>query len=131
MPAIIEKKLQGIVRITENGYYYFNVPKNTGTALPNALDNSALEEVYIIVENIAEPEIEIYLPKISDFNLAWNPKIYVLCKTVGGGDFYVKLNSYSSETYTDWLNQEGLTQTNILGSTLFVHILDNNYWLVK
>ena len=74
--------------------------------------------------------VNIYLPKISDFNGGWNTKIYILCKANSRfGSVYI--NSYSSETYKDFINQKEVTRVNILGNTQFVHIVDNNYWLAK
>ena len=122
--------LQGVVRITENGDYNLVLPYNGDRAL-NGLATYNIEEVFIIVEEILElTTVNIYLPKISDFNGGWNTKIYVLCKASGRlGSVY--LNSYVSETYTDFLNQKDDTFVNIAGSTQLVHIVDNNYWLVK
>jgi|688.fasta_scaffold102210_6 hypothetical protein len=124
------KTLQGVIRITENGDYNLVLPSN-GARAQNELAINNVEEVFLIVENISSPAINIYLPKISDFNGGWNTKIYFLSKAVGGRDLYVNINSYSSETYTDWLNQEGITTTTGLGQNFFIHIQDNNYWLVK
>ena len=132
---MITKTLQGVVRITEadNGDDIQLVLPNNGMRAQNGLAINNIEEVFLVVEPIDRPKINIILPKISDFNGGWNTKIYVLCKppiNAERGD-YVNLNSYSSEIYTDWLNVEGVTQTNIMSNTLFVHILDNNYWLTK
>jgi hypothetical protein len=127
---MITKTLQGVVRITENGDYNLVLPTN-GARAQNDLAINNIEEVFLIVENIPNPAINIYLPKISDFNGGWNTKIYFLGKAVGDRGYYVNIYSYSSETYTDWLNQEGLTTTSGVGQNLFIHIQDNNYWLVK
>ena len=127
---MITKTLQGVIRITENGDYNLVLPNN-GARAQNELAIYNIEEVFIIVEEILElTAVNIYLPKISDFNGAWNTKIYILCKAIGRfGNVYI--NSYSSETYKDFINQKDSTLVNIAGNTQFVHIVDNNYWLAK
>ena len=132
---MITKTLQGVVRITEadNGDDVQLVLPNNGMRAQNDLAINNIEEVFLVVEPIDRPKINIILPKISDFNGGWNTKIYFLCKpsiNFERGD-YLNINSYSSETYTDWLNQEGNTQAQGQGQTLFIHILENNYWLLK
>lgn len=137
----IEKTLQGIVRITENGDYNLVLPSNgvaTQVGLP--LQNA---DVYIIVEEILEPiNVNIYMPKISDFNGGWNPKFYFLNKNnFINGDSSSSINSYSSETYSDWINTNGNTSYNfgvisflrepIDNRYLSMNIIDNNYWLIQ
>jgi len=124
------KTLQGVIRITEGGDYNLVLPSN-GARAQNDLAIYNIEEVFIIVEEILETTVNIYLPKISDFNGAWNTKIYILCKAIGGRFSNVYINSYSSETYKDFINQKDVTLVNIAGNTQFVHIVDNNYWLAK
>ena len=136
------KTLQGVVRITENGDYQLVLPNN-GQRAQNGLAINNIEEVFLIVEKVLNPTININLPKISDFNGGWNTKIYVLCKAIASEPFgnYVNIVSYSSITYTDFINQEGNGGFSILinpfiidpnsKNTAFVHILDNNYWLAK
>ena len=123
------KTLQGVIRITEGGDYNLVLPSN-GARAQNDLAIYNIEEVFIIVEEILETTVNIYLPKISDFNGAWNTKIYILCKASGRFS-NVYINSYSSETYKDFINQKDATLVNIAGNTQFVHIVDNNYWLAK
>jgi hypothetical protein len=139
MAIQIQKTLQGVVRITENGNYNLVLPSN-GARAQNGLAINNVEEVFLIVENIPNPAIIISLPKILDFNGGWNTKIYVLCKASGNRSDFVNINSYSSETYTDWINQEGnggisvMLDAFIVGNqsnTAFIHILDNNYWLAR
>ena len=139
MAIQIQKTLQGVVRITENGNYNLVLPSN-GARAQNGLAINNVEEVFLIVENIPNPAIIISLPKILDFNGGWNTKIYVLCKASGNMPDFVNINSYSSETYTDWINQEGnggisiILNPMIAGTqlnTAYIHILDNNYWLAK
>jgi len=123
--ATIQKTLKGIVRITTSDTYEFNLPINTGTALPNALDNSALEEVYIIIEN-PEEEITplIVLPLISTFNNAWNTKIYVINK---GDVSTVATPRVPDEGQPDSINFLGTTS--ITGKTTgYFHIVDYNLW---
>ena len=141
MAIQIQKTLQGVVRITENGNYNLVLPSN-GARAQNGLAINNVEEVFLIVENIPNPAIIISLPKILDFNGGWNTKIYVLCKAIGNSfsSDFVNINSYSSETYTDWINQEGNGGISVMlnafvvgnqSNTAFIHILDNNYWFAK
>lgn len=129
---MIQKILQGIVRIEELGDYNFVLPTNPNAPIQNALSNKVLEDVYIIIENIPVTEFSvlgIYLPKISTFNGAWNSKIHILNKIVTEFRFSETLNSYydvETPANSDWLNQEG-TYTDGLSSCL-LEIVDNNYW---
>jgi hypothetical protein len=130
------KILQGVIRITENGDYNLVLPSN-GARAQNDLAINNIEEVYVIVENIAEPiAVNINLPKISDFNGGWNCKMYLLNKN----NFFdpssiCVINAYSSELYSDYINGEsGISFSNnpmiyYDNRYLFMHILDNNYWL--
>ena len=121
--------LQGVVRITESGNYNLVLPSNgipTQIGLP--LQNA---DVFIVIETILTPDyiINLFLPKISDFNGGWNPKIYILNKNPIGdiGSSGVFLNSYVSETYTDYLTTELRTVFQIFGNPT-VNIFDNNFW---
>ena len=121
------KTLQGVVRITESGDYVFVLPSKSGTALPNALDNQVLEEVYIIVQNLEEPiSVNITLPYISTFNNAWNTKIYVVNKQeqvlitqpkppVEGGEI-------------NWINGIGNLNITIEKGIGYFHIVDSDMY---
>jgi hypothetical protein len=111
---MITRTLQGIVRLSENGAYLFSLPKITGTSLPNALDNSVLEEIYIIVEeNIS---VQIYLPNISEFNNAWNSKIYILAK--GSASIYPTNVEGKPQNYINYFDVKDIS----LGVTAYFHI---------
>ena len=123
------KTLQGVIRITENGDYNLVLPSN-GARAQNDLAINNVEEVYIIVEQIEilPIQVEIMLPKISDFNGGWNTKIYLLTKSrIPTRDSYITLVSYNGETYNDWINTFENQSFQLWGTTS-VHIYDNNYW---
>ena len=120
--------LQGIVRITQQGDYNLVLPSNgvpTQIGLP--LQN---DEIFIVIENIVTPEfvVNLFLPKISDFNGGWNTKIYILNKNDTFMEFTgsVFLNSYASETYTDYLINQ--SESAKLSYNTLVHIFDTNVW---
>jgi hypothetical protein len=123
------KTLQGVIRITEVGDYYLALPDN-GARAQNGLAINNVEEVYIVIETIVTPEyiVNLFLPKISDFNGGWNTKIYILNKNAVGeiGLGSVNLYSYVSETYTDYLINN-ITAINLSTNSL-VHIFDTNVW---
>jgi hypothetical protein len=125
--------LQGIVRITEIGDYNLVLPNNgisTQVGLP--LQN---ENVYVIIESvILDPpnSINIYLPKISDFNGLWNAKIHFLNKNRGFLRSQITLNSYYDnevELNSDWINSESQYQIDLSSYPYnFLQITDYNYW---
>lgn len=116
--------LQGIVRITASGTYDFVLPIQTGTNLPNALDNQVLEEVIISIESPAA-NVTINLPSISSFNNAWNTKIYINNQFANP----LILNSYDDETEVNYINLSGDTNINIAkGRNAYVRIINDNIW---
>jgi hypothetical protein len=127
MPATIQKTLQGVIRLDTSDIYEFVLPKKAGTALPNALDNQVLEEVYIIVEN---PDVgitpQIVLPSVSDFNGAWNVKIYVVNKKESPVVTTPKIPD-DSPLEQDYINFVGNVSLPIK-SICYFHIVDNNLW---
>jgi hypothetical protein len=127
MPTI-QKELQGKIDLVGAGggnIYNFVLPTVIGTALPNALDNQVIEEVYLICDSTAG-SIVINLPSIANFNKAWNCKIYV-CWVAGGNQ--VTLNPYSTEPNEDTLNGfVALTFPNLY-DTYYLHIVADNMWM--
>jgi hypothetical protein len=125
--------LQGTVRITENGDYNLVLPSNgvaTQVGLP--LQN---ENVYVIIESvILDPPnaINIYLPKISDFNGGWNAKIHFLNKNQVLLRGQISLYSYYDnevELNSDWINSESQYQIDLSSYPYnFLQITDYNYW---
>lgn len=125
MPTPTTKVLQGDMTLTE-GFYQLELPVVTGTALPNAFDNSALEEVYIKV--LPGRGTDIYLPAISNFNRAWNIKIYITL--LSAGDVNI-LPIPSTETETNYIN--GATSAfriSNLSSTGYLHIVGDTNWML-
>ena len=120
--------LQGVIHLNESVpavyQYFFELPtQNYPNALPNALDNQVLEEVYIIVDH-NEPT-QIYLPSISSLKNAWGLKIYVI-NMLGGS---VEVFPYSSETGVDTIT--GLTSVTIINKKgcAFLHAVESNMWM--
>jgi len=124
---MITRTLQGVVRITQQGDYNFVLPDN-GARAQNGLGINNVEEVYIVIETIVTPDfiVNLFLPKISDFNGGWNTKIYILNKNGNVVGSSLNLYSYVSETYTDYLINN--YTTTILGANTLVHIFDTNVW---
>ena len=123
---MVTKVLQGVIQIDVVDTYYFVLPRLTGTALPNALDNSVLEEVYINVNTI-EPA-ELYLPSIASFNGSKNVKIYININILGGTAI---IRPYTSESETNYIN--GSIQyfpLNTFGDTAYLHIVSQNNWML-
>ena len=74
---VIQKSLIGKHNLVGGNDYYFSLPAAPiGSAIPTAIDNQVIEEVYILADTTAGA-VNIYLPAISTFNNAWNPKIYI------------------------------------------------------
>lgn len=109
--------------------YNLELPIQTSTALPNALDNSVLEEVYIKVDITAGP-VEINLPAISLFNYAWNTKIYIsLVRGTPGEVNSLTVYPYFSETSVDSINGANNLTFIATYETNYLHIVDNNLWM--
>jgi len=132
---MIQKTLQGIIRITEPDEYILVLPNITNTSLPNALANQVLDEVFIVIDEFTPPyNFKLVLPNISDFKGAWNPKIYILNKNANGIptlDTTAILIAYNDgETYTDYLilNSPSLDLLGAESANTLLHIIDNNIW---
>ena len=123
MPTPTTKVLQGDMTLTE-GTYQLELPVVTGTALPNAFDNSALEEVYIKV--FPGRGTDILLPAISAFNRAWNIKIYITLLDAGD----VVVQPYSGLTETNYINGGGALTISNLSSTGYLHIVGDTNWML-
>lgn len=121
--------LQGVVTITESGDYDLVLPSNgTSTQVGFPIQN---EEVYIIIEGMNTGDVNLNLPKISDFNGAWNTKIYITNKNItGGGRPFTNqfVNSYVSLDYTDSIVFEGSYKYYMTSPSAFIHIYNNNFW---
>jgi len=122
--------LQGVIHINEpvsaNYEIYLVLPtQNYPNALPNALDNQVLEEIYVI--NDHANTTRIYLPSISSLKGAWNPKIHVVQNnpTLPTLEVY----AYSSETGADTII--GAVAVDILTyrETKYLHPVENNLWM--
>ena len=127
MPTI-QKELQGKINLVGAGggnTYNFILPTVIGTALPNALDNQVLEEVYLICDSTAGA-INIYLPDIADFNNAWNTKIYV-CWVAGANA--VTLYPFSTAPKEDTLNGSASKVFANLYDTYYCHIVSDTMWM--
>ena len=126
--AIIQKELQGkinLVGAVGGNTYNFILPTVIGTALPNALDNQVLEEVYLICDDTLG-NIVINLPSIALFNNAWNVKIYVV-KTAGGNS--TRVYPYSTEVgISDTLNGFSFKSL-VTDDAYYLHIVDDNMWM--
>lgn len=120
------KLLQGVTRITAEGDYIFALPQKPNyTTLPNALDNVVLEEVYIIIEESAGTgPVNIFLPAISDFNEAWNCKIYLVNKIKGA---FVLVQKVDDPAQLDFINFTNTIQLEAQ-TTQYLHIVDNHLW---
>jgi len=122
--------LQGVIHIDEpvSAVYdiFLQLPiQNYPNALPNALDNQVLEEIYIEVDH-ANPT-RIYLPSISSLKGAWNPKIHVVQNnpTLPTLEVY----AYSSETGVDTINGSGSISVSGLKGNAYLHPVENNMWM--
>jgi hypothetical protein len=132
MPLIETRTLKGLITLTPllPTQYTFVLPSQTGTSLPNALDNSALEEVYINVDTTNDSEVVILLPAISKFNNAWNTKIYVNWLA---GSNPVRVYPYQGSEVpfiqADNINGAFLIALPIQKSTAYLHIVAPNTWM--
>lgn len=121
---MITKTLQGAISIDDIGQYTFVLPTLTGTALPNALDNSTLEEVYI---NINIGRTDLYLPPISSFKGAKNVKIYINVNNVQGR---IRIFSHTSEFETNTINGTGGFGLTGFGEVAYLHIVSDTNWML-
>jgi len=134
--ATIAKTLKGdinLVGAVGGNIYNFSLPSQSGTALPNALDNSALEEVYIKCD-VSLGGITINLPAISKFNSAWNTKIYISCTGgVPGETNAISVVAYpgTAEPFTanDTINGAPGFFFTLPFETNYLHIVDTNLWM--
>jgi hypothetical protein len=127
----VSKTLRGDINLVGGFEYNFSLPTVSGTALPNANDNSVLEEVYIKCDVTLGP-ITINLPAISTFNLAWNTKVYISC--VGGipgeaNSLIVYSYAGSETTLADTINGNYGISFSALNETNYLHIVDKNLWM--
>lgn len=128
MPTTVTKILGGKMNLVSDGAGYtvnLTLPTVTGTALPNALDNQVIEEVYLICDTTAGGMI-INLPAISALNNAWNVKIYI-CQVAGTNG--VTVYPYSTEMETDTLNGNARLVAQYQYDTYYLHVVSDNMWM--
>lgn len=128
----ITKKLVGRINLVADApsyKVYLELPTTQGTALPNALDNQTLEEVYIICDTTLG-DITIYLPSITVFNSAWNVKIYI-CQASGSDGVTIIPFAGSDEPVInpDTLNGEDTVTMSAQYDTYYLHIVADNMWM--
>jgi len=124
MAEPITKILQGAVSINLSTETYFTLPTIIGTSLPNALDNSALEEVYVSVNATGA---DLTLPAISAFKGAKNVKIYF---TITDIEASVTIRAYSSETETNRINGKANFIFSGIGQVAYLHIVSATNWML-
>lgn len=124
MAEPITKILQGAVSIDLSTETIFTLPTIIGTSLPNALDNSALEEVYVSVNASGA---DLTLPAISLFNGAKNVKIYF---TITDIEASVTIRPYSSETETNTINGFSFRTLSGIGQVAYLHIVSATNWML-
>ena len=122
--------LQGVIHLNESVpavyQYFFELPtQNYPNALPNALDNQVLEEVYIIVDH--PYGTRLFLPSISSLRGAWNLKIYVVNNNIGFPTLEVM--SYSNETSADTINGSQIVSVDYYKGASSFHPIENNMWM--
>lgn len=132
MPTTVTKKLIGKINLTSDGAGYvanLEVPTVQGTALPNAIDNQTVEEIYIICDTTLG-EMTINLPRISTFNNAWNPKIYI-CQASGDNGVTVVPAPSSLDPYLAANTINGNTQIGLANQydTYYLHIVADLMWM--
>ena len=128
----ITKKLIGRINLVADGPLYaanLELPTIQGTALPNALDNQTLEEVYIICDTTLG-DITINLPSITVFNSAWNVKIYI-CQAEGSGGVAIRPFPGTAMPLiaADTLNGENAVTMILQYDTYYLHIVADNMWM--
>ena len=107
--------------------YNFSLPTTpAGSNLPNQLANQVIEEVYIAVDT-SLGDVNLNLPAISTFNLAWNTKIYIVVLNV---DNNFTLYPFSSEVVTnDTLNGSFSISASNSYDAWYLHIVEENTWM--
>ena len=127
--ATIQKELIGkmtLVGSADLGGNTYNMilPTLTGTALPNALSNQVIEEVYIICDS-SLGDITINLPSIASFNNSWGAKIYVYALA---GANAIRVYGYNNEIISDTIN--GFPFASLVQyQTNYLHIVSDNMWM--
>jgi hypothetical protein len=130
---IVEKKLIGkIDLVSEMGLitiFKFSLPNLSGTGLPNALDNSVLEEVYINCD-LTGGGMELYLPSIKSFRNAWNTKIYITLSvgTPGISSPLVIIPYTEEPDYYDTINGNSITPITEPFQVAYLHITSDKNW---
>lgn len=123
----IQKNLVGKHSLVGGNNYYFSLPASpVGTALPNAIDNQVIEEVYISVDTTLGVA-NIFLPAISTFNGAWNAKIYIVHSAgVNAVNIYPYLVEGSG---SDNLNGYTSKTSGTVGDAYYLHIVADHTWM--
>jgi hypothetical protein len=108
--------------------YNLYLPTVTGTALPHALDNQVIEEVYIICDS-SLGDITINLPSTTVFNGIWNTKIYVAW-TRGANDVTITPFAGDEVIPADSLNGDTDPYTlALLSETVYLHQVYDYTWM--
>jgi hypothetical protein len=108
--------------------YYFSLPAAPiGSAIPNAIDNQVIEEVYISV-NTTLGAVNIFLPAISTFNLAWNAKIYIV-HSAGANALSVYPYATEGPAISDTINGFNVKTLNAVSDAAYLHIVADNIWM--
>jgi len=120
------RTLQGLISIDSVTDCTLVLPTLTGTALPNALDNSTIEEVYISINH--NEGGALFLPAISLFKGAKNVKIYVNINAGGGS---IQIRPYNDEelninTINGSVGNKTITG---FGAAGYLHITSDNNWM--
>lgn len=106
--------------------YVFSVPATPqGTSLPNGIDNQVIEEVYIAVDT-SLGNVNVYLPPISSFNLAWNAKVYITITNASNG---CTIYAFNNEIYYDTINGFFSIGASATYDSWYLHIVQENMWM--
>ena len=128
--AIFQKDLIGkhaLVGSVAGNQYYFSLPTTpAGSQLPNQIDNQVIEEVYISADTTLG-DIDLYLPAISTFNLAWNAKIYIICTNTSNT---FTIYPYSSEDVaSNTINGFSFVTATAPYDAWYLHIVSETMWM--
>lgn len=129
MSAPINVTLQGKLNLTSTllvNSYNLVLPSQTETPFTNKLSSKAYEEIYIICDTTVS-NVDIYLPKISNFENFWNTKIYIIKNSNDANEVIVypyndevivnTINGYPSKTYTYYKD------------AAYYHIVNDTTWM--
>lgn len=126
MPVTTNISLQGKINLVGSNSYNLIIPSQTETPFTNKLSSKAFEEVFIICDT-TNGGIDIFLPKISDFENFWNTKIYIIKNTNDVNAIVVY--PYNNEVVINTINGFPSKNYALYKDAAYYQIVNDNTWM--